>query len=97
MRTIAPILLLVIAACTQPADNPTRQVGDEVLIALQDGWNCYQGRCFQYHAKTNQIQAIGHERTGIPVLAEIDNGEVTPRNFLRLFNAALNANDLVDY
>ena len=80
------------AGCGTPADNPTRQVEHEVMIKLQNGWNCYRGRCFQYHAHTGQIQALGHERTDIPPLAEVENGEVTPRNFLRLFNGAMNAN-----
>lgn len=97
MKAALAISFLALVACTTPADNPTRQQDGQVLIMLQDGWNCYQGRCFEYHARTGQIQAIGHERTEFPPLAEVENGEVTPRNFLRLFNAAMAANDFTDY
>ena len=96
MRWILALTALMVAACGQPADTPNRTQDGIVLIELQDGWNCYQGRCFQYHAHTNQIQALGHERTDIPRLAEITNGEVTPRNFLRLYRGGLKANELME-
>lgn len=60
-------------------------------VALQDGWNCDQGRCLRYFEDLNMVQVTGMEMIRVPDRIDTSPGTVSSRDFLRMFYVAQGA------
>ena len=93
MKRLTCLLLvpLLLAACDIP-DNPTRQGPSGPEIALRDGQNCYDARCFDFDAGDNTVSV--QARRAVPAGSVGDY--VSPATFTALFQAALRAPERVN-
>jgi len=85
------MLRLVLLSVALGGCVATTQPAEDRLTTLKNGRNCDLGRCFRYYEGLNQIQITGREMTGIPHYVDISSGQVSSRDFLRLYHAAQGA------
>jgi len=85
-------LLLFVAACTPPANNPSRasaQGGTE--IQLDNGRNCWENRCIHVNKQSRLAAVNGRNSVRIPSNIVVSDGYVTVDEFNAIFITGMRA------
>lgn len=86
LRHLAIGLILPIAACAPPPDNPIQHNKFSFDIVLKAGLNCWNGQCFSYHPRTQMVSVPG--RIAVPLAPPPKPGMLSPAGFRTALAAA---------
>lgn len=84
-------LIVLAAACTVP-DNPVGTSSSGVTqIAVNNGNNCFNNRCFDLNTDRGTVQMVGRNPARVPAGIDYSDGYVTQAEFTQMANAANSA------